>query len=70
MTPRELDLLREIAELKGVLAAALDEKKGRRLRSRSSRNSWNSADDAAQAEVRFPVVHASEPRHNKFVMLV
>jgi hypothetical protein len=43
MTPRELDLLREIAELKGVLAAMLDEKKGRRLGSGSSRNRWNSA---------------------------
>jgi hypothetical protein len=43
MIPGELELLREIAELKGVLAAMLDEKKGRRLRSRSSGNRWNSA---------------------------
>ena len=43
MIPRELDPRREIAELKGVLSAVLDEKKGRRLQSRSSENRWNSA---------------------------
>ena len=31
MTPREVDLLKEIAELKQVLAAVLDEKKKREL---------------------------------------
>jgi hypothetical protein len=62
MTSRELDLLREIA--------VLDEKKGRACEADPAETGGIQPDDAAQAEVRFPVVHASEPRHNKFVMLV
>jgi len=43
MTSREAELLKEIAELKRVLKAVLDEKKNRKLSSKSSKSRWNSA---------------------------
>ena len=42
MTPREVDLLKEIAELKKLQVALLDEKKKQESSKKYSRNRWNS----------------------------
>jgi hypothetical protein len=43
MTSREVDLLKEIAELKQILATVLDHGKNRKSGDRSAKNRWNSA---------------------------
>ena len=43
MTPREVDLLKEIAERKQVLVAILDEKKNQEIAKQIQRNRWNLA---------------------------
>jgi hypothetical protein len=40
MTSREVDLLKEIAELKQILGAVMDEKTKQEVRNRSSKNRW------------------------------
>jgi hypothetical protein len=74
MTSRKLDLLKEIADLQGVLAAVLDEKKAGDCEAAQAETGGIQPDDGApetgaQAKVRFPVRHASKPRQNNLLCL-
>ena len=70
MTSRELHLLEEIAEMKGVL----DEKKAGDCEAAQTETGGIQPDDGApetgaQAKVRFPVRHASKLRQNNLLCL-